>query len=87
MSNATPSGAVDPPSSEVLRWNCADQASVRRLLAAFGLRIEEVEAVTDIPGSYWGDEEAGLVGSAVHSGMRRMRSKAFRRCAAPPASS
>ena len=35
------------------------------LLAAYGLVIEEIEQEQDIPGSFWGDEEAGLIGNRV----------------------
>ena len=56
----------DPPAEDVLRWHRADQASIRRLLGAFGLTVEENPPQAEIPGSYWGDEEAGLVGSIVH---------------------
>lgn len=54
------------PSADVLRWCDADRPSVRRLLSAFGLRVEEAAAGEPIPGSFWGDEEAGLVGDIVH---------------------
>jgi hypothetical protein len=36
------------------------------LLSRFGLRSVEVAANEPIPGSYWGDSEAGLVRDAVH---------------------
>lgn len=36
------------------------------LLSRFGLRSVEVPANESIPGSYWGDSEAGLVGDAVY---------------------
>lgn len=52
-------------SDEVLRWQDADQASIRQLLHPYGLRIVEVAAGRPIPGSYWGDEEAGLLGEQV----------------------
>lgn len=66
MSSPAPPETIDSPSRDVLRWQSADQAATRRLLATFGLRIEEGSSGSDIPGSYWGDEEAGLVGSIVH---------------------
>jgi hypothetical protein len=37
------------------------------LLAAHGLRLVLVAPGADIPGSYWGAPEAGLVGSSVHA--------------------
>jgi hypothetical protein len=38
-----------------------------RLLEAHGLRLVEVADGADIPGSYWGAPEAGLIGHAVHA--------------------
>lgn len=38
-----------------------DMHSLRTLLARFGLRVTEVPAMQNIPGSFWGDSEAGLV--------------------------
>lgn len=35
------------------------------LLAGFGLSCERVAADEDIPGSFWGDSEAGLVGNRL----------------------
>ena len=53
-----------------------DEASVMRLgelgfavpsalLARYGLRLERVASGCPIPGSFWGDEEAGIIGSTV----------------------
>jgi len=39
----------------------------RTLLAAHGLQLAEVAAGEPIPGSYWGECEAGLVGTTVHA--------------------
>ncbi len=49
----------------VLRFGECDRLAVRRLLARFGLELQEVAPRDPIPGSYWGDEEAGLVGDRV----------------------
>jgi len=38
------------------------RADLEALLARYGLSLTPVEAATPIPGSYWGDEEAGLSG-------------------------
>lgn len=43
-----------------------DGAALRALLAHFGLRVVEVEDAAEIPGSYWGEREAGLIGDAVY---------------------
>ena len=37
------------------------------LLARYGLRLVPVADGADIPGSYWGNPEAGLIGDAVHA--------------------
>jgi hypothetical protein len=39
----------------------------RALLARFGLALEQVADGVAIPGSYWGDPEAGLIGHVVHA--------------------
>lgn len=37
------------------------------LLARYGLRLMPVAHGEPIPGSYWGDSEAGIIGSTVHA--------------------
>lgn len=37
------------------------------LLARYGLQLQRVADGAPIPGSYWGDAEAGLIGSRVHA--------------------
>src|SRR5918993_4615480 len=37
------------------------------LLSRFDLKLERVADATPIPGSYWGEPEAGIVGSTVHA--------------------
>lgn len=45
---------------------CATQVpALRRLLAAYGLELELLPEGTDIPGSYWGAPEAGLIGNRL----------------------
>jgi hypothetical protein len=41
--------------------------SAARLLEAHGLRLVVVADEADIPGSYWGPPEAGLIGHEVHA--------------------
>ncbi len=38
-----------------------------RLLAGYGLRLVEVADGEPIPGSYWGEQEAGLIGDTVYA--------------------
>jgi hypothetical protein len=51
--------------SDVLRLQDAGSKFVATLLKAFGLSLEEIDPKHDIPGSYWGDEEAGLIASQL----------------------
>lgn len=41
--------------------------SPARLLASYGLHLVQVAAGEPIPGSYWGDCEAGLIGETVYA--------------------
>lgn len=41
-------------------------AALRALLAAHALELVDVAPEAPIPGSYWGEPEAGLIGSAVY---------------------
>ena len=43
-----------------------DRAEIAALLDAYGARLVTVRAGDAIPGSYWGDSEAGLIGNAVY---------------------
>ena len=43
-----------------------DGAQIDALLVAYGARLERVPPDAEIPGSYWRDTEAGLVGDTVY---------------------
>jgi len=45
----------------------AEEAIVRELLGRFGLDVRIVSQDAPIPGSYWGDPEAGLVGDCLYA--------------------
>ena len=49
----------------MLRLAACDHSAVARLLAGYGLDLRLVEPGVDIPGSYWGDSEAGLQGNTL----------------------
>jgi hypothetical protein len=52
-----------PPASadaDVLRLRDTDRVALTRLLERFGLKLTLVPAAQPIPGSYWGESEAGL---------------------------
>jgi hypothetical protein len=42
------------------------RSEVDALLAAYGAKLADVAADVPIPGSYWGDSEAGLLGNTVY---------------------
>jgi len=50
---------------DVLRLADVDMASVSQLLSAYGLSLKTVATGSEIPGSFWGDEEAGLIGNEL----------------------
>lgn len=51
--------------TDVLRLRDANPADVASLLARYGLVLERVPASAAIPGSYWGEAEAGLQGDRL----------------------
>ena len=50
----------------MLRLRDIAYADAAALLARYHLRLERVADAEPIPGSYWGDDEAGVIGHAVH---------------------
>jgi hypothetical protein len=50
----------------VLCYRDIDHEEIANLLARFHLEIEITENNHDIPGSYWGGEEAGLIGNRLY---------------------
>mgnify|MGYP001820492897 CR=1 FL=1 len=54
-----------PPTPTVVRYRDGNTAALTGLLANFGLLIRVIADDQPIPGSFWGDEEAGLLGSIV----------------------
>jgi hypothetical protein len=50
----------------VLRFADFDAAELARLLASFQLEICMTDDSQEIPGSYWGDEEAGLIENRLY---------------------
>lgn len=51
----------------VLRLSGVDRLALARLLASYHLGLELVPAGEPIPGSYWGDSEAGLRGDKLYA--------------------
>ena len=52
--------------SDVLRFYQCDRAALTSLLQTFGLEMRLVNGEEDIPGSFWGDDEAGLIRSSIY---------------------
>jgi hypothetical protein len=65
------SGAISDSAREanatVLTLGDIDFSLVSDLLGGYGLRLQPVADGEAIPGSYWGDCEAGLIGSTVYA--------------------
>ena len=57
--------SADAPSVRTLGE--IDLADAAALLARFGLRLELVADGAPIPGSFWGESEAGVIGCTVHA--------------------
>ncbi len=55
------------PSAPVLRLADIGDEAPAALLARYGLTLQHVADGEPIPGSYWGDEEAGIIGCTVHA--------------------
>ena len=56
-----------PSTGDVLRLASIDLDAVRALLAHYGLTLECVPEGAPIPGSYWGETEAGVIGHKVYA--------------------
>jgi hypothetical protein len=52
---------------DVMRMRDVGFAASRDLLGRHGLELVEVAEGEPIPGSYWGDDEAGLIGLTVYA--------------------
>ena len=57
----------DDPASAVMRLGQIGFDAPAALLSRFGLQLQGVAAGEPIPGSYWGDEEAGIIGPTVYA--------------------
>lgn len=56
---------MSDPDPEVIRFEICDQAALARLLARYGMTVQPSSDDKKIPGSFWGDEEAGLLGNRL----------------------
>lgn len=62
VDNPTP-----PSEASVMRLGEIGFAAPATLLARYGLQLTRVEPGQAIPGSFWGDEEAGIIGHMVYA--------------------
>ena len=60
------SAMSDAPEAAVTPVSELGAETVRALFVPRGLEIVEVAPGADIPGSYWGAPEAGLIGNRLH---------------------
>ncbi len=49
----------------VVRYRNSSPADISRLLARFGMKLQVAAEGEEIAGSYWGEEEAGLLGNRL----------------------
>jgi hypothetical protein len=59
--------ATREPASPVLRLSQLGFDAASALLTRLGLQLQCVPGGEPIPGSFWGDDEAGIIGSTVHA--------------------
>jgi hypothetical protein len=59
--------AIEASASSVLTLADIDTANVLALLARHGIVLVRIADGVPIPGSYWGDPEAGVIGHTVHA--------------------
>jgi hypothetical protein len=55
-----------PAVADVLRVGPVADASILRLASRYGVGLHHYVAGESLPGSYWGDSEAGLRGNTLH---------------------
>lgn len=53
-------------SAVIVTCDQVDRAALERLLSAYGLTVSWCEAGAAIPGTYWGEPEAGLIASVLY---------------------
>ena len=58
--------AADVQTKAVMQVQDADAQQISALLLRFGLLMKMVDPAHTIPGSYWGESEAGLIGNNIY---------------------
>lgn len=64
---AAPAAMSATAATSVLLLHAADRAALAMLLRRYGLQLTLVASGEVIPGSYWGDAEAGLKGERLYA--------------------
>lgn len=67
MPDTSIAASAAPTESNVLTLGEIDLAEAIGLLARFGLHFELIDGDAPIPGSFWGEREAGVIGSTVYA--------------------
>jgi hypothetical protein len=63
----SPENPHSTQNAAVLRLSDACTSAVLRCLSRLGLTLIAIESGATIPGSFWGDEEAGLIGNRLYA--------------------
>lgn len=56
---------MNSPSPDVIRCSDLNIDSLQQLLSPYGMHVEWLDRGEPIAGSFWGDEEAGLIGNRL----------------------
>lgn len=67
LMQSMPARMSPEPEPNVTRLRDLDAYAVAALLLRFGLTLELLADGTEIPGSYWGECEAGLIGNSLYA--------------------
>ncbi len=59
--------SASDPASTVMRVGQIGFDAPTALLARFGLQLRRIAPDEPIPGSFWGDDEAGIIGTTVYA--------------------
>ncbi len=57
---------MSEPQSDVLRFGDCNQQALLDLVRKLGMQVQVVASGTAIPGSFWGDDEAGLIKDVLY---------------------
>lgn len=66
-SASSPHLPSDDPANTVMRVGEIGFEAPASLLSRYALQLQRVAPGESIPGSFWGDEEAGIIGSTVYA--------------------